>query len=454
MQIIFLIVCIVAFVDCKLKVIRPAELVDRLGSKIDIALANFGEIPFGHRVVGYVDVASPNDACVPLEPAQQSHFVLIERGGCSFVTKVRNAQNAGYSLAIIGNNNDEPLSSDFVMADDGHGYSVNIPSIFIISRDFQILKEYSTKAGEILDDKVLVLVKFDVKKKERTDVMFSLKVNDRDSYRVMDEFSEYYNLLVNENVNYTLVYEIFNTNTTETENFTDADNCICSRRYCAEDPDGTGVATGKNIIEEIIRQTCIFKYYADKYFQYMDKFNFQCSKPQAFYICGSKILTNLQIPADEINKCRDDSFRDVVTNEVTKNLTNAFNTILDHQLLLRDQAGWLMVPSAMVNSVIYKGKLTGKGIFGEICNSFVTPPSVCKDEVDDYYNEGSGYQYLIWLILFISILIAIFVIILYFLFKKFVKRDSVEVTQVQVNEMVSQYIKFYEGKEQQKQNSF
>lgn len=67
----------------------------------------------------------------------------------------------------------------------------------------------------------------------------------------------------------------------------------------------------------------------------MDKFNFQCSKPQAYSTCGSKIITNLQISADEINKCRDDSFIDVVSNEVTKNETNAFNTILEHQLLLK-----------------------------------------------------------------------------------------------------------------------
>ncbi|CAK61079.1 unnamed protein product (macronuclear) [Paramecium tetraurelia] len=454
MQIIFLIVCIVAFVQGKLKVIRPAELVDRLGSKIDMALANFGEIPFGHRLVGYVDMASPTDACSPLEPAQGSQFLLIERGECTFVTKVRNAQNAGYSLAIIGNNNDDPLTSDFVMADDGHGHSVSIPSIFITSRDFQILKQYSTRIGDNLDDKVFILVKFDVQKKERIDVLLNLKVNDRDSYRVIDEFSDYYNLLQKENVNYTLVYEIFSTNTTETEHFTDPDNCICSRRYCAEDPDGAGIATGKNIIQEIIRQTCIFKLYADQFFQYMDKFNFQCSKPQAYSTCGSKIITNLQISADEINKCRDDSFIDVVSNEVTKNETNAFNTILEHQLLLKQQAGWFMIPSAIVNSVVYKGRLTGKGIFGEICNSFNTPPSICKDEVENYYNQGNDYQYLIWLILIISILIAIFVIILYCLFKKFVKRDSVEVTQVQVNEMVSQYIKFYEGKDQQKQNSF
>ncbi|CAD8193860.1 unnamed protein product [Paramecium pentaurelia] len=457
MQFILLIVCIVAFVDCKMKVLRPPDLVDHLGSKVNIALANFGQIPFGHRLMGYVDMAQPNDGCSPLQSATGSQFIMIERGNCTFVTKVRNAQNAGYSLAIIGNNNDEPLQSDFVMADDGQGYSVNIPSIFISLRDFNIMKEYASnyKVLDNSDDKIFILVKFDVEKKDQIDVIFSLDVNDRDSYRVVDEYSQYYNLLQNENINYTLVYQIFNSNNTELDYIIDEDNCICSRRYCSIDPDGEGIASGRNVVEEAIRQTCIFKLFPDKYFQYMNQFNFQCTKAQAYSTCGSKIITNLQLSANEITKCRDESFKDPLNDQTTKNLSNAYNAILEHQLIVREQAGMVGLPSVVVNSIVYKGQLTGKGVFGEICNSFIIPPLVCKSEVENFYQfEHQSQHYLFLVILLVSILIAIFIIVLFFLFKKFVQRDSVEVTQVQVNEMVSQYIKFYEGKDQQKQNSF
>ncbi|CAD8205619.1 unnamed protein product [Paramecium pentaurelia] len=203
MQIIFLIICIVTYANCKLKVIRPAELVDRMGSKVNMALANFGQIPFGHRLMGYVEMADPYDGCSALKPSYGSQFVLIERGNCTFVTKVKNAQNAGYMLAIIGNHNDEPLESDFVMADDGHGYSVNIPSIFITLRDFNIMKEYATRKfySENQDDQVFILVKFDVEKRDQIDVVLSLDVKDGDSYRVIDEFSQFYKILKNENVN-------------------------------------------------------------------------------------------------------------------------------------------------------------------------------------------------------------------------------------------------------------
>ncbi|CAK59399.1 unnamed protein product (macronuclear) [Paramecium tetraurelia] len=459
MQFILFFVCIIALVDCEMKVLRPADLVDRLGSKIQIALPNFGVIPFGHRLMGYVDMAEPQDGCSALQLAQGSQFILMERGNCSLVSKVMNAERAGYSLAIIGNDNERPLDSDLVMEDDGQGYLVNIPSIIISQRDFFIMRDYVKSLGvvEVSDEKVFTLVKFDVEKKSRVDVTFSLDVSDRDSFRVVDEFSEYYDLLKQEDVGYKIVYQILAGNTIgkDIEYQIDADNCICSRRYCAIDPDGKGVASGRNIVEEVLRQSCIFQNDGKEYFLYMNAFNFKCTYAQAYNLCGNKIINTLKLSADKINNCIEESFKDIYDHSVTKNYTNAYNIILEQQLHQADFAGMVGIPSVAVNSVVYKGQLTGKGIFGEICNSFITPPSVCKSEVDNYQQfQYEGQHYLFWVMLVVSILIAIFIIVLYFLFKKFVLRDSVEVTQVQVNEMVSQYIKFNEGKGQQKQNSF
>ncbi|CAD8162347.1 unnamed protein product [Paramecium octaurelia] len=459
MQFILFFVCIVTLVDCEMKVLRPPELVDRLGSKVQNALPNFGVIPFGHRLMGYVDMAEPNDGCSALQSAYSSQFIMMGRGNCSLVTKVLNAEKAGYSLAIIGNNNESPLESDLVMEDDGQGYLVNIPSIIISQRDFFIMKDYVKRLGvlEVSDEKVFTLVKFDVQKTSRVLVTLSLDVSDRDSYRVVDEFSQYYDLLKNEEVGYKIGYKIFDGNSfgKDLDYQIDSDNCICSRRYCAIDPDGEGVASGRNIVEEVLRQSCIFENDGKEYFLYMNAFNFKCTKAQAYNICGNKIINTLKLSADKINNCIETSFLDISNHHVTKNYTIAYNFILDQQLHSADFAGMVGVPSVAVNSVVYKGQLTGKGIFGEICNSFITPPSVCRSEVENYQQfESEGQHYLFWVMLFVSILIAIFIIVLYLLFKKFVLRDSVEVTQVQVNEMVSQYIKFNEGKSQQRQSSF
>lgn len=57
-------------------------------------------------------------------------IILLERGNCTFVTKVRNVEKAGANVALIGDTKEEN-SEIFIMSDDGSGHSINIPSFFI-----------------------------------------------------------------------------------------------------------------------------------------------------------------------------------------------------------------------------------------------------------------------------------------------------------------------------------
>jgi hypothetical protein len=76
-----------------------------------------------------------------LEHDHSHKFVLLERGDCHFVTKVRNVALNGGSLAIIIDNKNEDING-VVMADDGTGAGIRIPSILIGNKDGQILKKY------------------------------------------------------------------------------------------------------------------------------------------------------------------------------------------------------------------------------------------------------------------------------------------------------------------------
>ena len=60
--------------------------------------------------------------------------MLLERGDCHFVTKVRNVALNGGKLAIIIDNKNEDIEG-VVMADDGTGAGVQIPSILIGNKD-------------------------------------------------------------------------------------------------------------------------------------------------------------------------------------------------------------------------------------------------------------------------------------------------------------------------------
>ena len=56
--------------------------------------------------------------------------ILLDRGDCTFVTKVRNVEKVGANVALIGDSKMED-SNIFIMSDDGSGHSINIPSFLL-----------------------------------------------------------------------------------------------------------------------------------------------------------------------------------------------------------------------------------------------------------------------------------------------------------------------------------
>lgn len=58
-------------------------------------------------------------------------FVLLERGGCSNPTKVRNVESFGSSLALIGDERDEDVTQILMEDYDGSGFALKIPAYMI-----------------------------------------------------------------------------------------------------------------------------------------------------------------------------------------------------------------------------------------------------------------------------------------------------------------------------------
>ena len=57
-------------------------------------------------------------------------FMIADRGNCTFVTKVRNMEEAGVAVAIIVDNKEEGVNS-IIMSDDGTGAGIRIPGLLI-----------------------------------------------------------------------------------------------------------------------------------------------------------------------------------------------------------------------------------------------------------------------------------------------------------------------------------
>ena len=97
-------------------------------------------------------------------------IILMDRGECTFAAKVRNAEAAGAAAALIVDTRLED-SENIVMADDGLGHTINIPS-FMLRRDVgQAIKEYAVQADE--ESPVVVKISIDVHVSE-TEAMVDL----------------------------------------------------------------------------------------------------------------------------------------------------------------------------------------------------------------------------------------------------------------------------------------
>lgn len=65
-------------------------------------------------------------------------MVIVNAGGCSVTTKVRNIENAGGQLAIIGDAFFDSVEDVYMEDVDGSGFSLTIPA-FLIEKETAII---------------------------------------------------------------------------------------------------------------------------------------------------------------------------------------------------------------------------------------------------------------------------------------------------------------------------
>ena len=117
-----------------------------------VGTADFGAHLSAAGITENVVQASPNDGCSALgnAAAVSGKLALIDRGTCTFVQKVKNAQSAGALGVIIANN----VASPAVIQMGGGDASISIPSVMVSLSDGNTIKSQlgaNVNSTEILD---------------------------------------------------------------------------------------------------------------------------------------------------------------------------------------------------------------------------------------------------------------------------------------------------------------
>lgn len=171
------------------------------------------------------------------------------------MTKVRNIERAGGSLAVIINDNFEDVSK-VIMSDDGTGTGIRIPAMLIGKREGQILKDFLLKQPAEIAAKASLSAEFIFKNQDNkvkwelwytstNDKALDFVRNFRDNYQLMGAEAQFNPRIV-----------------TWACTSCDAEfkrkECLSNGRYCAMNHKGTFIQ-GKDILIEDLRQKCLWE---------------------------------------------------------------------------------------------------------------------------------------------------------------------------------------------------
>jgi len=262
-----------------------------------------------------------------------------------------------------------------VVSDDGYGGNIHIPSVLISKEDGARLIEAAKRT------QVITELKWDIPTDHVVEMDLWMSSGSLASMKFLKEFSPKRKVL-NEVVKFRPHYAVFSVPSSDPSIYRD----LCSDssgQFCAEEPDSTGLVTGKDVLEEDVRQLCIHEMtkvvrtslndlsagktaveYAEKYWDYVEKFADECpvggSGDTRFGAhCAQRIMQQIGLDVKKVEEC----------------MTATKDRKLKEE---RENTAWS--PRALrINGWRYSGMMDADLVTRAVCSGFITAPSECKD---------------------------------------------------------------------------
>jgi hypothetical protein len=326
-----------------------------------------------------------------MKPWPAPYILMVNRGGCTFVNKVRNAQRSGAAGVIIADTTclcsaGDACQSDVacearepVMADDGSGSDITIPSFLMFKQD---------------SDPIIAALKSN--QMVRIEMAWSLPNPDaRVEYElwttptdmVSREFQRQFKeaaVALGDSAYFTPHMYIYDGLKSGCQSIDGKNQCynLCTNngRYCATDPDNDlnkGIS-GADVVKESLRRECIWKIYGEtdgigaQWWDYVTEFMYRCDSEDYFASedCVKDAMAHSAVEKSKVESCISDS------GGLEK---DAKNSLLESQLAAKEASGVVILPAAYVNNAAIRGALEFATIFKAICAGYIkgSEPPVC-----------------------------------------------------------------------------
>ena len=448
MKTLILLSLILAIGFSKLVVYHPRTLrnkVDPIAGVIGSSLANFGNIPYGHSIIGNLWYDPDNaNGCEDFKieitgagdpDAEASPIVLVKRGECPFVKKVRNIEHAGGALAVIIDNKPGEMVENVIMIDDGSGNGINIPSMLISTKDGEsIIEEFDDCEAEHQLYCVQLLAGFELPHPDnRAEYDFYYTSTSDQALDFIQNFGEYHKKF-QKDVFFTPRFVSWNCPNCETD-FKNK-HCFSDGKYCAFEY-GNSNHTGQEILYENLREKCLHNILQDKgsddeWWDYMKYAHVNC-RTDINEDCSKAAMEKIYSATfAEVNKCVEDSFDG--TNHKKDD-----NSILFSESENFKNNGPHVFPALVINNQTYRGFLNPDHVFEALCNGFKDKPSECA-EFRAYGIagvDGAGVSMLTLVLIVVGILACnIGLLVCY---RSYQKKEMQSEIRMTANTAVSQY---------------
>jgi len=267
--------------------------------------------------------------------------------------------------------------SSLIVADDGHGLGVHIPSILVAKGVGAQLIEAARNSA------VVVELKWNIPTDHVVQMDKWVSSGSMDSMKFLRDFAEMRKTL-NKVVKFQPHFSVFSIPASDPKIYAE----LCSDttgQFCAEDPDGYGAVTGRIVLEEDVRQLCIHEMtkvptssladlkdgkpvveYAGQYWDYVKRFADECpmdAKAKEEYsfgkACADRVTRAVGLDVGKVQHCIDTS-RD--------------------EKLKKQRADTAWSPRALrINGWRYTGMMDADLVTRAVCSGFIRPPQECDD---------------------------------------------------------------------------
>lgn len=459
-------------INTQISVLYPENLAKKFeNNHIKATYALYGEIPYGSSTITRLsnfllpDFSDPYYACSEIPDKSSNLYdeknaidstsslttvIFVERGNCSFVTKTRNVQKAGGQLAIIMNNNNMDLEEVF-LSDDGTGSDIVIPTLFISKSDGELIKK-AIKDKEIAN-KIVLSIDFKLNQTVKVNNELFFSSDNVEMYKLLEDYQAFFNQLIY-SINFKVFYVSYLSDEYSNNKSGEKENCLSAGRYCVLPRYDLGILDGRTILNENIRQKCIYNLsfqqdiFIKDYFTYMKSFHKNCVLSKDFsHSCSDKVINKeLEgIDSIDVKKCVEDSYEDKLTDS-NKFIIN--NNMLEKENEAKKKYNVHVIPGIIVNGRPIYGAIKAYNAIEAVCGAMSdSPKGYCSTgsfgnngiKSNDGSDLSTGS-----VIMIILIVILINIIIVYFCKKYIVKKmhEKIESSEIngKINNVVTSYL--------------